>query len=357
MVYVARLDPRISRAQLIDSTPSLFARMAALADPFRARLMLVLEGHELTVSELCAVFQLPQSTMSRHLKALVDESWLKVRADGTSRRYSMAGDRHSPGLQRLWQTVREQAVAMPEADRDGQRVQGVLEDRRERSRQFFSAAVGEWDRMRRDLIGRRLDLVALLGLVDDRWTVGDLGCGTGQVTEVLAPFVRAIVAVDDSAAMLGAARERLSGFENVVVQVGSLESLPIDGGVLDAVVVFLVLHHVAEPGEAFREMARVLRPGGRMLVVDLIRHDQEDYRKRMGHIWLGFGMEQLRSWTEDAGMEGFRYVQLPPDPDARGPALFAATARRSGNRDGWRDVDSGARIAAAPTNSPGGRGV
>src|SRR5829696_6128599 len=167
--------------------------MSALADPMRARVLLVLERHELTVSELGATFQLPQSTMSRHLKVLVDEGWLVWRAEGTSRRYAMPVSRLEPHARRLWQLVREEVSALPAADQDAQRVRSVLAQRRTKSQEFFSTAAGEWDRLRGELFGDRADLQALLGLLDDGWTVGDLGCGTGQVSGSLAPFVRRVV--------------------------------------------------------------------------------------------------------------------------------------------------------------------
>jgi ubiquinone/menaquinone biosynthesis C-methylase UbiE len=308
-------------------TPSLFDRMAVLTDPLRGRVLLVLERNELTVSELIAVFQLPQSTMSRNLKALADEGWLAVRADGTSRRYSMQPAGFAPEVRRLWRLVRDQVVSMPAADQDNERVKSVLAQRRSRSQEFFSGAAGEWDRLRGELVGKRLDLVALLGLLDERWTVGDLGCGTGQVTATLAPFVREVIAVDDSESMLSAANERLRGHENVQLRSGELERLPIADLQLDAAVMFLVLHYAAEPAAALREVARVLRPGGRLLVVDLMPHEREDYRQAMGHVWLGFDPDQLADWTMAAGLEDARYLPLPADPDARGPGLFAATAR------------------------------
>src|SRR5690606_24879179 len=301
--------------------------MAALTDPLRARLALVLERHELTVTELCSVFQLPQSTVSRHLKALLDEGWIGYRAEGTSRWERVRVEQFAPEERRLWRLVRDQVVRMPLSDQDSERVQSVLADRRSRSQEFFSSAAGEWDRMRGELIGRRLDLVGLLGLVEDEWVVGDLGCGTGQVADVLAPFVRRVIAVDDSAAMLTAARERLERHANVEVRNGDLASLPIDDLQLDAAILFLVLHYAPDPVGVLREVVRVLRPGGRVLVVDLVPHEREEYRSGMGHLWLGFGREQMIGWTEEAGMEGARYVQLPADPDAKGPMLFAATAR------------------------------
>jgi ArsR family transcriptional regulator len=307
---------------------TLFDRMSALADPVRSRLLLVLERNELTVSELGAVFQLPQSTVSRQLKALTDEGWLVWRAEGTSRLYSMPVTRLDATARRLWQLVREQLAGMVAAEQDSQRVRSVLAQRRSTSQEFFSSAAGEWDRLRAELFGSRADLTALLGLLDESWTVGDLGCGTGQVSESLARFVRRVVAVDDSPAMLAAARRRLAGCENVEVRSGEIEALPVEDGSLDAAVLFLVLHYLPEPTRALAEVARVLRPGGRLLVVDMMPHEREEYRQRMGHVWLGFSPDGLREWMAEAGLSAFRYVPLPADPEARGPTLFAATVRK-----------------------------
>jgi SAM-dependent methyltransferase len=304
--------------------------MSALADTTRSRLLLVLERHELAVSELCAVFQLPQSTMSRHLKVLGDERWVVARAEGTSRRYRMLPDRLDPAAQRLWQLMREQTAALAAADQDAQRVSSVLAQRRSKSQEFFSSAAGEWGQLRSELFGERVDGLALLALLDEGWAVGDLGCGTGEVSASLAPFVRRVMAVDASPEMLVAARQRLGGRPNVEVRRGDLEALPVDDAQLDAAILFLVLHYIVEPERALAEAARVLRPGGRLLVVDMTPHDREEYRQRMGHVWQGFSSEQLGGWLEAAGWTSYRYHPLPADPAAKGPTLFAATAVRVG---------------------------
>ena len=307
---------------------AVFDRLSALADPVRSRIVLVLERRELSVGELGAVFQLPQSSMSRHLKALVDEGWLVWRAEGTSRRYTVPLSRLDGGARRLWEVVRESVAQLPAAEQDGLRVRGVLASRRDQGRAFFSTAAGEWDRLRGELFGR-VEIQALLGLLDDRWEVGDLGCGTGQVALSLAPFVSRVVAVDESPEMLEAAWRRLGGVSNVEVRRGELEALPLSAGSLDAVVLMLVLPYLAEPAAVLDEVARVLRPGGRLLVADMMAHDREAYRERLGHVWLGFPEGQLRQWVEGAGLSGFRYVPLPGDPEARGPAMFAASSRKA----------------------------
>ncbi|HYJ78314.1 MAG TPA: metalloregulator ArsR/SmtB family transcription factor [Longimicrobiaceae bacterium] len=310
-----------------NGAPPIFERMSALADSTRSRLLLVLERHELTVGELCAVLQLPQSTVSRHLKLLADEEWVASRAEGTSRRYRMVADRLDPSARRLWRLVREQVAAAAAAEQDVQRLRSVLAQRTTKSQEFFSGAAGQWDRLRADLFGQRADLQGVLGLLDEGWAVGDLGCGTGQVSESLAPFVRRVVAVDSSPAMLEAARRRLAGHPAVEVRAGELEALPVDDGELDAALLFLVLHYVAEPEAALAEARRVLKPGGRLLVVDMMPHDREEYRHAMGHVWLGFSAERMGGWLGETGFGGVRYVPLSPDPAAKGPTLFAATAR------------------------------
>jgi ubiquinone/menaquinone biosynthesis C-methylase UbiE len=306
---------------------AILDRMTALADSTRSRLLLVLERHECTVGELCTVMQLPQSTVSRHLKVLADEGLVSSRQEGTSRYYKMSRDRVDPGSQRLWRVVREQISESAAADQDAHRLESVLAARRERSSEFFSGAAAEWDRLRGELFGRRSDLVGLMGLVDDRWVVGDLGCGTGQLTEALAPFVARVVAVDSSDAMLATAKKRLSGVRNVHLRRGDLESLPVADDSLDAALLFLVLHYLPDPRLAIAEAARVVRPGGRILVVDMMPHDRAEYRQTMGHVWQGFDEEAVTEWFAAELLEGARYHALPADADAKGPALFSASAR------------------------------
>jgi len=309
--------------------PAILDHLASLADTTRSRLLLLLDRHELTVSELCTIMQLPQSTVSRHLKALADAGWIASRAEGTSRIYTMSRDELDASARRLWQLVREQVGPSPAAVQDQRRLQAALAGRRTKSQEFFSSSAGQWDRVRDELFGDRFHLAALAAFAQGDWTVGDLGCGTGQTSAAIAPFVAHVIAVDASAAMLQAAKKRLHGIDNIELRRGELEALPIDEARLDAATLMLVLHHMPEPERALAEVARVLKPGGRAIVVDMQPHDRENYRQQMGHVWLGFGEDHVRAIFHESGFEDVRIVPLPPDARSKGPGLFVATARRN----------------------------
>src|SRR5262245_28368877 len=272
---------------------TVLEHMTALSDQTRCRMLLLLEKHELTVSELCAVLQMPQSSVSRHLKMLADDDWVASRRDGTRRFYSMPVDDLDGAASRLWPIIREQVVGTTAAGHDERRLRGVLTRRRAKSQEFFASAAGEWDHVRQGLFGDSFYLWAVLGLIDPALVVGDLGCGTGQLSETIAPYVGHVIAVDGSPDMLDAARRRLVSVGNVDVRQGELEALPLKAGELDVAMLSLVLHYSPEPQRALEEVARVVRPSGRILVVDMQSHDREEYQQQMGHVWLGFSEKQI----------------------------------------------------------------
>ncbi|MFN7917762.1 MAG: metalloregulator ArsR/SmtB family transcription factor [Vicinamibacterales bacterium] len=309
--------------------PVILDQLASLADSTRSRILLLLDGQELSVSELCTVLQLPQSTVSRHLKALGDSGWVSARAEGTSNVYAMSREGMDSATRRLWSLVREQVGPTAAALQDQRRLQAAMAARRSKSVEFFTSSAGQWDRMRDEMFGDRFHLLALAAFADPDAVVGDLGCGTGQVSAAVAPFVAGVIGVDSSAAMLQAARKRLQGQRNVELRRGDLETLPIDDDTLDTATMMLVLHHIPEPGRALAEAARVLKPGGRLVLVDMLPHDREHYRQQMGHVWLGFSEEHVDRLFTEAGFTRTRIVPLPADPKAKGPALFVATGQTS----------------------------
>lgn len=309
------------------TAPPLLDSLSALADATRCRMLAVVEDQELTVSELCTVLQLPQSTVSRQLKVLADAGWLAARREGTSRYYTLALQDESRG--QLWRITRDQLADRPSAAQDIRRLERVLKLRTATSQRFFATSAGQWDLVRDDLFGRDFLSTALLSLLDDTWVVGDLGCGTGAATAALAPHVGRVIGVDASEEMLASAKSRASAHRNIEWRVGTLEALPLKDATLDAAVMMLVLHHVPSPVAALTEARRALKPGGRLLIVDMTTHHREEYRQQMGHVWLGFGDDQMRKFLTQAGFDKSIVTHLPEDPGAKGPGLFVAVGRKT----------------------------
>jgi SAM-dependent methyltransferase len=317
---------------------ALLACMGSLGDATRLRLLRLLERNELGVAELCQVLQLPQSTASRHLKVLADQGLVRSRAEGTNRLYRMSPElEHS--ARRLWLLAREQTESWATARQDRLRLQRLRSQRQPAALAFFAGAVGRWDRLREELYGRAFSDLALLSLLPCEWVVADLGCGSGHVSERLAPHVRAVIGVDQSDAMLKAARKRTAGLANVELRKGGLEALPLDDAAVDGALLVLALTYVPEPRRALEEMARVLRAGGRAVIVDLLRHDREEFRRQMGQTSLGFEPEELAQMIEQAGFGAVSCRALSPEADAKGPALLLAAASRDGRvREGRKEA-------------------
>ena len=309
-----------------DARPdSWLQALAQLGDLARVRLLRLVEQAELGVGvgELATAAQLPQSTVSRHLKALQEHGWIVKRHEGTASYYRLRLELDAD-LLRLWETTRDRVADGAVFVDDAARLAEVLASRRTDSQAFFGRICGEWHELRRDLFGTGFGDEALLGLLDPDWVVADLGCGTGDVAERLAPLVREVVAVDREPAMLDALRRRLADAENIRVVEGDLLNLPLETGSIDAAVVMLVLHHLADPVAVLRETARILRPGGLALVIDMVDHDRDAYRHDMGHVHLGFDEATVRGWCELAGFARCTWRRLRPDPQGKGPGLFAA---------------------------------
>ncbi len=303
--------------------------MEQLAEPTRLRILRALEKQELSVLELCEALALPQSSVSRHLKVLSASGWLASRRSGTQSLYGWADDL-VPGARRLWLLAREETDGWPVLRQDAERLSGV-KSRKDEAQRFFAGAAGAWDRLRAEVYGVRVGTEALLALLPCEWTVADLGCGTGALAAELAPRVRKVVAVDQSAEMLRAARKRLGRRRNVEIHEGRLEALPLADASCDAAALVLVLSYLCDPGAALREAARIVRPGGRLVVVEAKRHGDEELRRRIGQLSPGFDEAGLRSLFP-AELADVSCRTIPPDPGAKGPGLVVASARRRGHK-------------------------
>ena len=302
--------------------------MQSLSDPTRVRLLRLLEKSELSVAEMCTTLQMPQSTVSRHLKMLADDGWASARREGASNWYRMSFSQFPPSQKKLWGVARGSCVPETTAEQDDARLEQVLESRRSKSQNFFSSAAGRWDRMRGELFGHRIDAWGIAAGWSSESMVGDLGCGTGMISQTLAPWVDQVIAVDASVAMLNAARKRLKDTDNVELRRGELTDLPIDDRVLSAAIMVLVMPYLADPQRVFEEVYRATKPRGRMIVLDMLPHDREEYRDELGHSWMGFSKDQIEQWLQATGWTLDRWMMIPPDPEAKGPQTFVASAVR-----------------------------
>ncbi|MCZ6834509.1 MAG: metalloregulator ArsR/SmtB family transcription factor [Planctomycetota bacterium] len=308
-----------------EDSPPLLSWLSTLSDLARLRMLRLLEQQELSVGELARAMQLPQSTVSRHLKNLSDGVWITKRSEGTASLYRMAPDRISREAMELWTLTKQQLGSPPALEEDDARLDEVLAQRRTDSKSFFGRLGSEWDQLRRELFGDQFTLEALLSLLPGDSIVADLGCGTGNAAEFLAPQVMKVVAIDREPAMLEAAKKRLVKLKNVEFRLGELDALPLEDDSIDITLLLLVLHHIDDPVAVINEVARTLRPGGMALIVDMIAHDRESYRHTMGHVHLGFKESTVKSWVRKAGLRMNRFQRLRPDTRGKGPGLFVAT--------------------------------
>lgn len=309
---------------------TLASLLGSLSDPSRLRMARLLEKHELSVGEIAQVFQIAQSTASRQLKLLSDADWLSKRSEGPATLYQLICDELTPQARAVWGTLRAQLGDSNDVEEDDRRTVAVLDERKTDSNNFFGRVRGEWDHLRSELFGARFTSAALLSLIRPDWTVADIGCGTGNVAELLSPVVARVIAVDQSAPMLDAARQRLAGRGNVDFVQAALTELPVQSASVDAAVCMLVLHHIDDVAKAIIQLARVLRSsrgGGILTVVDMVAHDRDEYRRTMGHRHQGFSKATMLAMLYEGGFREATYYDLPAEPQARGPGLFVATGR------------------------------
>jgi ArsR family transcriptional regulator len=304
----------------------LVAWMDSLADRTRLRLMRVLERHELGVVELCEILQLPQSTVSRHLKILSDRGWVRPRREGTTRLYRAHLDELDSAARKLWMLAREQTDDWTTIQQDDLRLVRRLRNREADSQAFFAGAAGKWDKLRQIQYGESFTHSAMLSLLPGDFIVADLGCGTGQVAAMLSEHVRKVIAVDSSAAMLKAARKRLNGRVNIELLRAELTETPLETNSCDAALLLLVLSYVANYQDALREASRILKPGGKLVIIDLMSHDRDDFRRQMEQVHAGFDINEMSSALLNAGLKPGHVAPLPPEPAAKGPAMFLATS-------------------------------
>lgn len=305
----------------------LSPHLALLSEPLRVRILAVLTREELGVGELCRIVQVPQSTMSRHLKDLRVAGWVRRRAEGTAGLVRLDTSDLADESVQLWDVVRRAFETTPQAAEDAARLHAVL-DARNASTSFFGRVQREWEQVRRDLFGDDYLIAVLTALLPDGMRIADLGCGTGEMLVHLAPACEKVIGVDREPAMLDVAAEKTAELPNVELRRGGLDELPLKRGEVDVALCMLVLHHVEPLDRAFAELRRIIDREGRVVILDMQAHERSEYRQTMGHVHLGFAETTIRDLAADAGLRVVSYRAIGPARDANGPPLFVATLAR-----------------------------
>jgi len=291
---------------------ALLAGLRAVAEPTRLRLLAILAGGELTVSEITRVLRQSQPRVSRHLKLLCDAGLLERSREGAWAFYRVARSGPGGGLTAALLEL------LPDGDaglaRDRERLALIRSERAERAAAYFRENAESWDSIRDLYVGEAAVERAMLEAAGegDLGDLVDLGTGTGRILELFSPRVRRGTGIDSSREMLNVARANSSarGIGNCQVRLGNLYDVPLESGCADVVTLHHVLHFLDDPAAAIREGARLLRPRGRMLVVDFAPHGLEFLRTEHAHRRLGLADDEVARWCDDAGLSAFEVRHL-----------------------------------------------
>ncbi len=327
--------------------------LKAAAEPTRLRVLLLLSQGEFNVKDLTRILGQSQPRISRHLKLLA-EAGLIVRVREGSWAYFHLADGTAAGQigRQIIASIGGRTDGLP--GRDAQRADALKKEREESAQQFFMARAAEWDSIRSLHVEEtqvEAAMLAALGAGPFELLV-DLGTGTGRMLELLAGRYSRALGIDASPAMLSYARAKLdrAGLGQALVRQGDICNLNIDDGVASAVVMHQVLHFLSQPSRAIEEAARILAPGGRLLLVDFAPHEHEFLRDEFAHVRLGFAKSEIAHWLDAAGIDLKETRDLvPPAPDGVGKVTVSIwvgelrqTARQTAQQGSVTQVENAA---------------
>lgn len=286
---------------------STLKSLRALSDQTRLRLVALLEQDELSVNELQEVTRLGQSRISTHLGLLTECELLSSRREGKRSFYKLNPEADATTCEFIQLAIRG-AQELPEHAGDQINLKRVLQRRGEQAQVYFNQVAGRFDRVYGP--GRSWQAFGhLLLRILPPIVVADLGAGEGLLSELLARRCKKVIAVDNSEKIVafGAAKAKQNGLKNLEFRLGDLQNPPVEGGSVDLVVLSQALHHAEEPAAAIRSAGHILRPGGQIMILDLLSHTFEQATELYGDRWPGFAESDLHRWLEAAG---FQHIEI-----------------------------------------------
>ena len=308
--------------------PSIVKILRVVADPNRLRILLLLKGEELSVAELQEILAMGQSTISTHLSQLKQAGLVEDRRTGKSNLYKLSPADGSP----LDEILTRAKAEIPETTSDQAAMRRVLRKRQDKMRSFFDSVAG---RLGKDYVpGQSWKGVAeaLLRLMPPI-VIADLGTGEGAFALLLAQRAKKVIAVDTSAKMIEVGRDQAlgHGVENVEFRLGDMEEIPIADDEVDLVFFSQSLHHALHPERALEEAARILTPGGRVVLLDLVKHRFEEARELYADEWLGFSEAEVEAMLEKAGFTGVQTSVVHKEPETPQFQTLLAVANKPKN--------------------------
>jgi ArsR family transcriptional regulator len=281
----------------------LLKALRMLGDEGRLRMLRLLQAEDLSVAELQEILGMGQSRISMQLAQLKQAGLVEVRRSGQKSIYSLASAAGSKGI--VSQLLRESGEELAEAEQDDRALRHILQKRKDKLRRYFDDLAGRFGR--HYVPGRSWKGLAemLLKLIPPM-TIADLGAGEGTLSLLLAQRAKRVIAVDSSEKMVeyGADVAKRNGVENLEYRLGDLEELPLADGDVDLALLHQSLHHAIHPNVAIAEAWRIVRPGGRVVVMDLLKHRSEEAREMYADVWLGFSELELIDLLQGAGFAG-----------------------------------------------------
>lgn len=295
----------------------------ALSDNTRLRLIFVLKRYELNVNEIVKIVGMIQSGVSRHLKILMESGLIASRRDGSFTYYSAV---ESDSLVPLHTMIDTHLAGNATCRRDLEKSSEIITIRHNRTKRFFKTVAPQWDRLKKEVLGR-FDLNRRLReMVSFKGHISDLGCGTGELLEDLSVHgADKLIGIDSSPEMLEQARLRLSGYVNTELRLGEVEHLPMKNKEIDIAVMSMVLHHIPQPRRPIQEVFRVLKQGGIFVLADFEKHHNEEVKQIIGGEWLGFTSDDIKGWLTN---EGFGEIRMSSDTVNHGLTINIYMARK-----------------------------